>query len=266
MTRAAEYRVVTSPTGDLTPEERMARMTLLVGAVGSNGIVLAADKTFLELPGNEEVNDEEIDERLDGRKIVPLCDHGVVYAFAGDPISQAVGTELKRRMDILSFDFSQAGAALKETADAGFNSVPYGELVGYNINARRQLLVIFYGNQLAEHQLWIVNIRHSNKSGAERVDGLVICGARGNAARFFRHYFRFGLPVESLWFLTAQIVLAGYLWNNDIDGLDVVVANKSFGCKWLDESEKAIFRARFEELDRAVRNFLLDTSLAPSIK
>jgi hypothetical protein len=234
-------------------------MTLLVAAVGCDGIVLAADKTFLDLP--EE--DEEIDERLDGRKIIVLENHKVAYAFAGDYVSQLVGKKLKQILDSGAFQFKNIDQGLKDAADAAI-SAEWMNNHALNVQAKRKLLVALYGEQVGQLQLWSVDIKVSMFSSAERINGLVMTGARGNAARFFRHYFQYNLPMERLKFLAAHIVLAGHSWNGDIDGLDMVLVGETSGLKWPEESGKIVFRERFRQWDDITCNFLLDTTLRPA--
>jgi hypothetical protein len=227
-------------------------MTLVVGAVGSNGIALAADRLFLDPPRD----DSEIDDRMDGGKLVALETHRVVYGFAGDFISQLVGEELKDKLGGETGQVTSIDLFLQDIA----NQVVTRELnknVNLNLVAKRKLLVVFYGEQVTEQQLWSLDIR-PNTSQAERIYGLVVAGARGNAARFFQHYYRYNLPVESLKFLVAHIVLAGHSWNGDIDGLDVALVGKSIGFNWLQEDEKSILRERFSKLDDIIRSSLLD--------
>ncbi len=226
-------------------------MTLLVGAVGGDGIVLAADTTFLDPPKD----DEEIDTKMDGLKIVPIEEHKAAYAFAGDFISQLVGKEFRSKLERESERISRIDLFLEEIA----NEVMRRELIKntyLNLNAPRKLLTVFYGEQVAETQLWSLDIRCMN-SQAERIVGMVIAGARGNAARFFQKYFSVGLSVKNLKFLAAHIVLAGHSWNGDIDGLEVASFSKSSGFKWTDVKEKKQFIDRFWKLDSITKNVVL---------
>jgi 20S proteasome alpha/beta subunit len=236
-------------------EMRMARMTLVVGMVGSDGIVLAADKRFLDLPKT----DKEIDDRMDGRKIIPLAKHGVAYAFAGDFVSQSTGRELENRLDAGKFTFDHIDLSLEDLANDTIDGERKKEsnLAILEAPFPRRLLVAFYGPQITDEQLWSLDVRSGRGSKAERIDGTVIAGARGNAARFFQLYFKYNLPVESLKFLAAHIVLAGRSWNGDIDGLDLVTVSKISGLKWVDEKEKEVFRDRFDKLDGMIHKFLL---------
>jgi len=94
-------------------EERLARVTLLVGLVGRDGIVLSADKLCLR-PAK---GDEEIDERMHGRKIVLLEKHRIAYAFAGDFVVPLVGKELEKDLDDQKFKFDAIGVCLEDIAN-----------------------------------------------------------------------------------------------------------------------------------------------------
>jgi 20S proteasome alpha/beta subunit len=233
-------------------EARMARMTLLVGAVGSDGIVLAADKRFLVPPKN----DNEIDDRWDGRKIIPIANHKVMYAIAGDLGSQLVGAQLEKELDDPHFKWDYMEESLQGTANKVMNKANSENVIPAD-GMPRKLLIIFYGDKLLDHQLWRLDVWCGNNSKAARVYGIVIAGAMGNAARFFQNYFKPNLPVESLKFLAAHIILAGHSWNGDIDGLDLVIVSKISGLKWVDEKEKEVFRDRFDKLDGMIHKFLL---------
>ncbi len=239
-------------------------MTLLAGLVGSDGIVLAADKNFMEFSQSE----KDLDSRLDGGKIVHLDKHNVVYAVAGDYIARAIGKKLKEMLDNHAFPFAHSvemGQALEGIA----NQITQDEVsrtsnAGLLLIARR-LLIVFYGAQVPEPQLWNLIANAHGDSGAEQVDGMAIAGARGNAARFFHHYFQYGLPVERLKLLAAHVILAGHRIDGVIDGLDVVTIKKS-GFRRMAEPEKEPLRLLSAALDGMIRNFLLDTTIAPSIK
>jgi 20S proteasome alpha/beta subunit len=232
-------------------EERLARMTLLVGLVGRDGIVLAADTILLE----PRLNSDDIDERIDGRKIVCLEKHGIAYAAAGDRLAQSVGKELEKDLDDKKFKFDAICGCLASIANRTITE-EFNRTAQITF-ADRKLLVVFCGNQVSESQLWRVDIKASNGSEADPIYGRETAGARGNAARFFQCYFEPNLPVKNLKSLAAQIILAGHSWSPDIDGLDMLVASKHLGLKWLDEEEKSALRKRFRKLDDTIRKSLL---------
>jgi hypothetical protein len=121
----------------------------------------------------------------------------------------------------------------------------------------RSLLLAFYGGQQVPGlELWRLRITPLSVA-AERIQGITIRGAVGNRARFFDHYFKEGLPLDSLTFLAANIVLAaGRIDPVMIQGLDVAVINPA-GFRLLSETEKMGLRKRSDQLDALIRKRLL---------
>jgi hypothetical protein len=62
-------------------------MTIVVGMVGSDGIVLATDRRRT-IPAT---NEAQYDDYADIRKVVHLADHKISYAGVGDQTTKAVG-------------------------------------------------------------------------------------------------------------------------------------------------------------------------------
>src|ERR1700682_2468403 len=87
-------------------------MTILVGMVGSDGIVLATDQCMIRPAGDA----GEFDGRMRICKIERLEKHKVVYAGAGDNIPRNVGRELSRRLDVNGFDFQNIADSLEKIA------------------------------------------------------------------------------------------------------------------------------------------------------
>ena len=71
--------------------EMLQRMTLIVGMIGTKGIVLAADRNAVEFS----LVEREIDRRFDEGKIIHIERYGVVFACAGDYVSQLVPEALE---------------------------------------------------------------------------------------------------------------------------------------------------------------------------
>ena len=229
---------------DPETEHKIKRMTLLVGLVGSDGIVLAADKCLIA-PAQLET---DIDERMGGRKIEYLDKHKVAYAYAGDKRALELADGLAARLDN-GFDYGNIRRSLELVAKDVMSAVP----AGYERLATRSLFVVFHG--MPEIQLWNLRVT-SNSPSASRVDGIAVAGASGNSARFFEHYYRYGLPIEKLKPLAATIILAGHeIDPHIIEGLDLAIFDKD-GLHWIAESEKNRLRAGWMAIDDSIRTYV----------
>lgn len=232
----------------VSPEtvRKMNRMTLLVGMVGCDGVVLAADKClieFAEKPG-------DCNDICGGRKLFHLEKHKIVYGYVGDWVTLAIGRELREALDGGCFDFQDIGETLRRIALNGLEKLstafPQRE---FPIGLRRQMIVAFYGSQIAGPQLW--DVRISRDAGAGQIDGNIIAGAIGGTARFFSHYFEYNRPVANLARLAAHIVLMGHK-DGFIDGLDVATISGGI-FHWFTEEEKKPLRLLSECLDVTAR-------------
>lgn len=233
----------------------MNRMTLLVGMVGIDGIVLAADKCMIEFGKAE----NEYPDRAGIRKIVPLEEHKVTYAFAGDSITVAVGKDLTARLENKTFDFTNIETSLVEIAKASRNEEIAKRMytaTPVDANIRRCLLIVFYGHQVSTPQLWKLVIEHD--SSAWPVSGSVVGGARSNGARFFECYFQYGQSIEKLKRLAAHIILTGKKVDSlCIDGLDMVVFDAG-GYRSIEGDELEDLRRSSHKLDESIRSQLFD--------
>ncbi len=231
-------------------EQKLRRMTLIVGILCTEGIILAADKNALSPPSEYDRLDT-VDDIFGIRKIRHVEKHKLAYAFAGDELAIDVGNELFEQRIDWSQD-SNIGARLQELARRAYNNgsanVPHR---GRNPQPAA-FLVAFYGR----HQLWHLSVGVS-ENRAVGIDGMKISGAKGNAARFFVQYYNRALPIRTSKLLAAHTVLAGHRIDGMINGLDMAVMNGN-GFHWLEEREKNKLRKRSERLDQSIRKQLFD--------
>ena len=219
-------------------------MTLIVGAVGKGGIVLAADKNFVK-PGE---NEHQIDDMFLGRKIVHIEKHKVIYGFSGNRLSQLAGKTIEEHFEAKAFKVSDPEGSIRRAVGAA-SKLPEIMNDPRLHGARQQMLVVLYGEEVEESpQLWKVDFTYST-SQAERCDGIAVIGAVGNAARFFQKYWKRNTPVDKLEQLCAHIVLAAEKWDGIIDGLDMAVISKHGYHKMTGDKVEAI-RERYKSLDR----------------
>lgn len=226
-------------------------MTILVGMIGSDGIILAADRRMIQ-PAQDE---KHFDVKEGICKIVRLGKYRVAYARAGDDVSRLVGDEILTALHEKAFDFASISSTqllLEEIATSTVKRVatkpppPH-----FNPNDPRSLLIVFYGKPAPALQLWRLRISPPDP-GAEPIVTISVQGAIGNSARFFEHYYREGLPIEALTFLASHIVLtAGRVDSGIIEGLDVALFHRN-SFRLLLENEKKPLRERSKRLNALI--------------
>jgi hypothetical protein len=91
----------------------MERRTLLVGLVGSDGIVITADQREAGFATSE----EEIDDLMDGRKIEDFAEHRIACGYCGDSFSVGIGAEIRAMAEDGSF--SDIAASLRSAGERG---------------------------------------------------------------------------------------------------------------------------------------------------
>jgi hypothetical protein len=243
---------------------KLNRMTIIVGMVGSDGIVLAADQRMVRNASRV----DELDDISSVRKIVLLADHQIAYAAAGDEVSWEVGSSLSKALDAGRFKIARIRESLESIGDEVFNELraricsiytdqdeQRRRLFHLNEPVLRSIVVVFYGDTFSEPELWALSI-DPVRCFAHRLSGIAIRGAIGNTARFFGRYFLGGKSVSSLKFMAAHIVLsAGEIDRLMIDGLQVV-AFKSGLAVPVESDELRALQERSRKLDRLIQSEL----------
>jgi hypothetical protein len=264
MQSAVEIRQVARPKPKRNEEleHKLRRMTILVGMVGSDGIVFAADQCMVRPAANV----AEYDDIALVGKLEYLERHQVAYAGVGDQYTRQVESALSDSLDENRFDFGNIRRSLELLAvdtlreERAKNEKYYSPEEDRDIPDRpRALMVVFHGVQVADRQLWSLSV-DPVRSYAYRVDGCRISGAIGNLARFFAQYYRPGIPIGALSVLASHIVLSANRFDSlMIKGLDIASFG-SAGFHRFDESEKASLRSGHQELDNDIRKRLLPAS------
>jgi hypothetical protein len=224
---------------DLELEGKLERMTLIVGLVGIDGIVLAADRER-RAPAQAE---NEVDDVSSAFKIFHLARHGVTYAVAGDQDAiLSVGRDLERSLDDGLFDFGAIESSLAE-----FSSTTWREH-GHKAVSGQCMLIAFAKAQ----QLWHLEFPKFAHIQIERIPSKQICGAKGNSARFVLDaYFNQDMPVAKLKLLAAHVVLSGYKVDRFINGLDVAIIEKDNYYEMTPEERNSI-REKSRAIDRLI--------------
>ncbi len=222
----------------------MNRMTLLVGIIGTDGIVLAADTKSIR-PSND---GRQVCGSGDVYKIyelAPKC--GVAVAFAGDWVANAVASEIRASITEGRFQFEDVRASLVEAADQRVHLV--GPIMD---ELNRCLMVAIYAPDVSDPQLWVVEIRPKQKGcTAIQEKRIAIEGATANTATFFKRYFQRGKSVQQLKLLAAHIILMGNEADNAIEGLCMAVCDRH-GFRYLAEAEMDELEKQSRRIDELI--------------
>ena len=235
-------------------DSKWGRMTILVGMVASDGILLAGDRRLTQ----SALNEHEFEDHEGICKIVDLEDLQVAFARVGDNVSKLVVEGLVNHLiranpDIDSFKRLLVQNTITLLGDENARRKAAGE-VQVEPDIERSLLIVFYGKQFPKPELWRLRITPP-KQDAEEIREISIRGAIGNRGRFFDRYFSYErrLPMDRLIFLASHIVLtAGRETPDMIKGLDVALFCKT-GYRLLGDEDKNGLVDRSEDLERAMR-------------
>jgi hypothetical protein len=233
-------------------EEQLNRMTLQVGLVGSDGIVLASDKCVIGYAGMGSVYDHS-----QSRKIENLAKHGMAYAYSGDETAVLTGRELARKLDGGTFDFDNVATSLENIGDSVFK-LEEGRLgEGFYRNVNRKLLVVDYRKELDAPQLWELVIQDV-RSMAKPIYDKIVVGDYGNSARFFQYYYRSSIPIEKLKQLAAQIIVSGHKVNPfAVEGLDIASID-AHGFQWSSDEEIKVLEYHANIMDAHIHKHLVE--------
>lgn len=236
-------------------------MTILVGMVGSDGIVFAAD----ELMVRQAPHAAEYDDRVLIQKIQHSAQHHVAFAGVGDHATRQVEQEFLSALDQSCFDFKNVKRSLEHITRDTIKKIrtkaeqdyltEEEHRIAFDQHLPRALLIVFYGDQLPERQLWSVCIQDA--PAVVQITGCRVNGGLGNLCRFFADYYRPGTSVSSLKHLAAYTVLAASRFDSlMIGGLELAVIDGN-GFRLISENEKAALRQGYDDFDAMVRSQLL---------
>lgn len=222
-------------------------MTIQVGMVGKDGIVLASDTCMVEL--------DSIYNTINGRKLFPLDSQKVIWGFAGDESAYRCGQQLEADFHNNNFYLGDIQKSLEKSGDAAFRKE--SERPRFKPDINRRLLVVFYGNQVEGIELWELKLQEKG-SVANRITGKAVTGDKSNTARFFCHYYSEFLTIGSLLQLAAHIVLMAHERNTLlIEGLDILTVTKD-GYRWIGAEEKEAIQRRSLLLHESIRKQLTE--------
>jgi hypothetical protein len=218
-------------------------MTLQVGLVGNDGIVLASDRL---------INDIEDSSRFPRFGCKFRCVNGVVCCHSGDFVAELGAREVSRS----SWDGKPVVQTLEDIGNGVFQYVEteYGPMSSGS--AIRKVLCA-----IPESGLWLLNI--ARISVVNPVRDRVITGDVKNTARYFFYKYAADCttrPVAQLIPLAAYVILAASEENRDgVGGLEVAIIPTGKDPIFLSgEQERAL-----ERDSSAIRKYLGKRLLRP---
>jgi len=223
------------------PEE--VPMTLQVGLVGTNGIVLASDC----LVGRSHV--KHLTSKYS--KISTRKDQKVISCWSGDeyPSTQLVKEVFKR---LSGDDLSELSSNIPESIlETSFGA----DIVKYD-SAEAMAVTISSTPKLYEIRLRRDGTKGSVDRACVRIQDKCIMGHRANAATFYtEHYYR-KCPVENLVRLAAHTITTGSMINpNGIGGLEIIICTER-GFEHVPESRIDELLAWSHECDERVKGLI----------
>lgn len=228
--------------------EELNRVTLQVGLVGADGIILASDTCMTDF--GKALSTSKIS------KLVFNRDYQFVYCFAGDDCAVYVGQDFEEAFRAGTFDKTHIRECLQNLANQRVKREKE-KIINRGANwseIDRRLTIAFYGPEI---QLWQVRI--SENSIACQHHEKVAAGSSGNTARFFiDQYYS---PNQSVWDLlplAAHFILMGGIRASDsVKGFECYVVSK-VGVVHLNESHEVVeeLRAISQSVDAESRRKL----------
>jgi hypothetical protein len=192
-------------------------------------------------------------DRLLGRKIFHLEQHGISNAVAGDELTDEIGYKMHKYLNDGGLRLSNISECLQKMVDQAVPEIRKENTVPKEVT-ERTMLIVFHGSQLPVPQLW--RLRISPSISAKQVTGITVAGGIGNSARFFENYFQPNLPADRLVLLAAHIILTGgRIVPTMVKGLDIALFQS--GVRFLSEDEKDHLRKQSQELDALIRAQIL---------
>jgi hypothetical protein len=222
--------------------EALNSMTLQVGLLGSDGIVLASDRLVSQWEG---AGFSQI------RTSKMLQGDGVLCCYSGDLVSEHAANNIRS----LRFAGGKEHVrdALKDAANRAWQDIGIpGEL--HEWQPTRKVIVALWRPALA---LWVVHV--SPRSTANEVLDKVIAGDDKNTARhFFNNYVPYPpAPVDDLIGLAAHIVLTGGKENpSGVKWLEVAIVPKDGSPVFLSEEQEVDLERLSDDLDLTIKHKL----------
>jgi hypothetical protein len=226
-------------------EWELSAMTLQVGLVGSDGIVIASDRLLQQFENG-------------GRSVSLVSKFlnapGVLCCWAGDIIAEYAANNVWR-LDWASVP-NESGAIRRELISAGERAWADGErMAGTLPNYSRKVIVACHDS------LWLLEIG-INTIANQRFDR-VVSGDAQNTSRYFINKYAEGcqrIPVVRLIMLAAYTVLAAGQDNpHGVGGIQVAVIPKGRNAIFLGHEQEEELRQRADKIDDALQKQIAES-------
>jgi hypothetical protein len=202
-------------------------MTLQVGLVGTNGIVLASDKKAV-------VFEPSLHTSLESKILIDR-EKGLAGCCAGNEVSARVRREIFSNSHLLELEYPQS--PIEELAAQIYKSIPLEEQAGGNPS---DLLIVSL-----EHLKRLYHLRMSaTQCTLWSKENKHIQGDLGNPASLFVEAYYRKKPIQGLVFLAAHTILTANRLNpTAVEGLEVVKCS-SEGFEIISEPKLKVLVAR----------------------
>jgi hypothetical protein len=217
-------------------------MTLQIGMLASDGWILASDRRSTQASGQP--NGSQAYLSSDTRKIeLNPMGTNIAYACAGSDAVRRAGTALATRFAHLNSPWTNIAAELagiSQTHSLPF-SVPFGS---------HRLIVVFFGPEVGEPQMWAVNFVSGQLILPESIGQWSLAGDYQTGARLLPQLYYSQRNCDELIRLAAFTILYAHLFNpSGIAGLDILVGRSRTQPRFLSTEELDALRAEFDRFD-----------------
>lgn len=238
------------------PKEELNRMTLQVGLVGIDGIVIASDRLLQqwETDGSNSGYSLSLTSKFEQG-------NGFISCASGDKLSELVSSNIcKVTWDVIKHDVR---AELKAVANATWENFVDAQ---YLSPATRKIIVV-----CPDRSAWVIDASSSNAAFANRIYNKVVAGDVKNTARHIINNYLpndqspLQLPVSKLIVPAAHAILMGGRENpSGVGGLEVAIVPNDGQPMILSLEREREITAISERIYRQTKKLLLQPFLPAS--
>jgi hypothetical protein len=223
-------------------------MTMQVGFVGTDGIVLAGDQNILFRYTQDNCTGDFSEVLIDGLASKVLLGKQAAIAWSGWEISEIVAKRLLANEDRLSSDDCSQWA--EQVARDTYSKAP-DKCGPFRHDSELLIALSRNVNQFYSLEMW----------GEERCRWLprrdkAVAGHKTNMAAFYVQRYYAKVPISNLIFLAAHTILSASKISSALKGLEIVTCTAN-EIKRLPESEIEELIRRSQTLDSQIETLLL---------
>ncbi len=227
-------------------------MTLQTGMIAADGWLLASDRRNIEQSNQPDGSVATL--ATDVRKI-ELRPSGinVAYSCAGSGAVRQAAIQLTDRLMTMNMPWSNL--ANEFAGIAASNSLPIFGAIGAN-----RLIVVCFGREVDEPQMWTVDLMSGQLKLPERVHQWAIAGEFHSGARLLPQLYYSKRSCNDLTRLAAFTILYGHFFNpSGIGGLDILIGKQGMPPRFLSDKELDRLREEFDAFDQTMASAFLTT-------